>query len=301
MFWDSEEDIFRWVECRVSRYYWLGYMSDAIESSVRSGLGGLEVHDFFVDQFAVLQDLKKMLVEGSSCIPDCKALCCYFSRDHSTQIPISTDEFEVLRDIVSGWGGNFEDYYSMVPADRISVELLDYLKSSRNFFFDVNGVRMVCLLSSSDRLIDASLLWDLPKSVKRFRRLWADKDSCACRFLDQNNRCVLYDRLRFTVCSEFYCLPVIVVMVLRHLGFVDEGFLGLSLREINLVSNSIAESFRVNKLLGLEREFDSKFRELAIAYVNGGDVGKRFSELKDFERQYADLLRVRVGLKLSCL
>jgi hypothetical protein len=290
MFWNSEEDIFRWVECRVSRFYWLGYMSDVIEKCARNGSCSLEVHDFFVDQFAVLRDLKKMLVEGSFCIPDCKALCCYFSRDFSTQIPISKYELDALREIVAGWGGDVRDYYNMAPAEGLGKDLLKYLSETPGFFFDVNGVRMVCLLNPSGRLIDAGLLWDLPKSVKRFKRLWADKDSCACRFLSGDNKCIIYDRLRFTVCREFYCLPVIVVIVLRHLGLVDESLLNLSLREVNLVSNSIAESFRVNNFLGLEREFDSKFRELAIAYVNGGEVGGRYRELREFEKQYGCLM-----------
>jgi len=299
MIWDSEEDIFSWAECRVSRFYWLSHMRGVIEKAVGKCPEDLRVRDFFVNHFDVLSIFKKNLVEGSSCILDCKALCCYSSRDHSTQIPITRHEVDVLRKLVAEEGGVFEDYYTMVPVDGLCKEWRDYLDGLHDFFFYVNGAKMVCMLKPSDRVIDIKLLWDKPRSVKKSRKLWIDEKSCACRFLNGDNKCVLYDKLRFTVCREFYCLPAITVLVLRHIGLADSALLNLSMREMNLLSREVARSFSENKLLDWERDFDLKFRELAIAYVRSEDVEKRFNELKNFEREYESTLKARLGMKLT--
>lgn len=285
-----DDDILGWVEYRVSRLYWLAGMRDAIEGVEKKNLDDCEVYDFFMNHLIVLSGLRKKLLEGSSCIPDCRALCCYLSKDYSNRIPIATHELEALKDILTAEGRICEDYYTIVPLDMIDAGFRDYLGKMPDFIFTADGVQMVYMLNLSDRFIDQELLKHIPKSVKKSRRMRVDRTSRACIFLDDEGKCTLYGKLRFIICREFFCLTAVTMIILRQLGLVDDSVIKLPLGRLNMMSNDIATAFRSSRILDWEGEYDDRFRELAISYVTGGEVKEEYRKLREFEKEYESML-----------
>jgi hypothetical protein len=290
---DVDEDVAAWVECRVSRLYWLSNMMDAIAGVRRKSAGGRVLYDFFSNHLVLLNSLRDRLLSGSFCLRYCRGLCCYFPVGYSNQLPVSQSELEYLRGIVSDAGGRLEDCVTFVPFDKVSADLRRYLSVMDGFVFDVGGTRMVCMVNPSGRVIDGGLLRQLPKHIKKFRGMWVNSESCACRFLDGDGRCMLYGKLRFTVCREFYCLTAFTAVVLQHLGLWDDS-MRASMEDLNAMACDVALAFKRRGLLDLERRYDSMFRELAIEYVTGGDAGVRYRSFIEFEREYDSALRLCV-------
>lgn len=287
---DVEEGVAVWLECRVGRLCWLSGMMEAVEGVGRSCPRDYVLYDLFVNHLVLLNRLRGRLSVGSFCLKYCRGLCCYFPAEYSDQLPVSRSELESLRRIRSGSGRRFGDCFTFVPLDKVSVELRDYFSGMDGFVMDVDGIQMVCMVNPSSRVIDSSLIRQLPGHARKSRGMWVNSESCACRFLDGDCRCMLYDKLRFTVCREFYCLTALTAVVLQHLGlWVDS--VDLSMEDINAMCSEVALAFERNGLLDLERRYDSLFRELAVNYVAGVDVTALHRRFMEFERDYDSRLR----------
>lgn len=285
---DEEEDLLAWVEVRVSRYYWLANMRQKIGDAAENSK---KVHEYLTSHLNALALFKRSFVAGSSCPGDCNACCCYFPKEYASQLPLSNSERMLLDRILSGEGVRPADYYTLVPLEKVSSDVQDYLEGMPGFIFKRNGVSMACMLNPSDQAVSPELLKHIPKTVKKYRRMWVKSDSCACRFLSSSNKCRLYDRLRFTICREFYCLPAITVIVLRNLGLADESIMEKPLSRLNALADRIALEYRSREVLKKEKEYDSMVRELALAQLNGEETEGLFKKIKKFEREYDKKLK----------
>ena len=289
---DDEEDLLMWVELRASRFYWLANMRQQLDAA--AGNGG-RIHTFLMSHLNELAAFKRAFVAGSSCPKDCRALCCFFSKEYENQLPVSNNERRLLDRVLLKEGRNPADYYTFVPVEKVSADVNDYLSGMPGFIFTRNGVTMVCMLNPSHTAVKPELLKDLPKTGKRFRRMWVKPGSNACRFLSDEGSCTLYKRVRFTVCREFYCLTAIAVIALINLGLADASaeasIMKKPLRTLNALADKIALEFRSRGFLTKEKEYDSMVRELALAHLRGEETESRYKKLRKFEKDYDKKLK----------
>ena len=281
-----DDDIFRWAEARVNRFIWLSHMSDVFEKSRRVRPGDNEIYDFITNHHILLERLMRRMKDGSACPPGCGSLCCYFSDSYSTQVPIAEHERAALDRLLGNAGELSDKYYTIVPLERIEERVKKHISDRPGYVFNTDGVPAVCVLNPSQRKVDGRLLGHRPKTPKLLENIWTNEASKACRFLAEDNSCRLYHRLRFNVCHDYYCQTAFALLLLRHLGLAGDEILKRPMAELNGIAEGVAIAFRSKNLLGREQEFDSLFRELAIAYATGKDAKKEYQKLREFEKKY---------------
>ena len=167
-----------------------------------------------------LQEVRRTM-EDASCTLPCSAYCCHFSGETIRHgVHIGPWKLSAIRNLLKDKGLSEGDYLGRMrfTGEEYLVRLIPPHHVVRE-----RGQGFVYYPKRSERVLDKTLLEDLPKGREYQDLLWINENSRACAFLDEGKCSIhdLADEPSLPACKEFLCMTGFVFVVLKYLGLVD--------------------------------------------------------------------------------
>ena len=257
-----------WVQLNGNRFSWIASMRGSIIGGCSS-----DVVELARIEYEFLRGMSKKFEE--SCVIECDSICCFFPTPHNT-IPVSRLESLLVRRLIPS--KKFHDYYTFIPASKLGRETRNALNPSE-YFYNIGGVDMVCMLNTSCRAPPENRLKSKPMLFRSEKPLWADEESAACVFLRPDGKCSIHSSVHLKVCREFACAALFAAKVMEWLS-VHPGLKDLD--KLNKSYDVLNEVVRKEKFMKKEADYDNKFRELVLDALKGRKVDvSRFMKYRD--------------------
>ena len=206
------------------------------------GINAAEIRNkeitFMIDSIRLKkQKIADVLRKPSCPVRACPAYCCHFTGKLLRHgVTIGPWKFNALRKYFAEKGLNEKDFLETFPVEQ--VEHAESLFSPQDII-KINGARSVVFPRQLDRVLGGELAMDIPVGRDHGALMWINEDARPCVFLE-DGRCSIYDvggEPSLDPCASFLCMTGFVLVVLIHLGIIDEPMIGgKTMKELNNIA-----------------------------------------------------------------
>jgi len=248
------DELNEWYNSKKQWLMWIKHVQDKY-STLRNNISQiLQLHDTLEKERRYWSRFFSHLGVFASCNLPCPSLCCYFAPSSPLiqRVLVEIIYLEPLKEWCKKRGERWDEYVEEVDLDMVEKEVrnelfkyypMEYYTLSKKGKTFIYPVRV-----DMQRSLPKEWINDLPLN-KKGRPLWVNAQSYACKFLDEEGKCMLrylippensgYPLLNLSglgtrVCRGFYCLTSHILRWLEFLGVVETKELSsFSMHELN--------------------------------------------------------------------